>query len=470
MERLAGRYDLDEEVARGRGRTLWRGHDSVLDRSIGVLLLDAGHPHADAVRKAAQLAASVEHPGMLRVIDTAEDAGRVFVVTRWLAGTPLSEQLAVGPLTAEEARYVVASVSEALAAAAREGVHHLVLDPNDVLLTDHGVVVVGIGVRAALEGVQPEADAERVDAWRLGALLYATLTAKWPGYSCAGLPGAPVVGGRVARPRQVRAGVPDDLDEIAWRALNPEDPSPLEAPSAIAAALAAPPETGAPSPDTEPAMTGAVWRWLGLILVLALFSTGAVLVAWQIWQSSERVDPNEAPGAQAPVTSPSPTETVNEGPLRVRRAVVFDPAGDGTENDTDTELAIDGDPTTAWTTVTYASRNLGGLKDGVGLQLELGGQQSVGGIELRLVGRGSDVQVWAARSATDPRGGPPETPDPEDPLAGYRRLAGVRGASDLITWRFAPAVSTDRIVIWLKALPPSADGYQGGVVEATLIR
>jgi hypothetical protein len=470
VERLAGRYDLDEEVARGRGRTLWRGHDSVLDRSIGVLLLDAGHPHADAVRRAAQLAASVEHPGMLRVIDTAEDAGRVFVVTRWLAGTPLSEQLAVGPLTTEEARFVVRSVADALAAAASEGVHHLVLDPNDVLLTDHGVVVVGIGVRAALEGVQPEADAERVDAWRLGALLYAALTAKWPGYPCAGLSGAPVVGGRVARPRQVRAGVPDDLDEIAWRALNPDHPAPLESPAAIASALAAPPDTSTPTPDAEPAMTGAVWRWLGLLLVLALFSTGAVLVAWQIWQSSDRVEPSETAGVPAPVASPSPTETVAEGPLRVRRAAVFDPAGDGTENDSDTGLAIDGDPTTAWTTVTYASRNLGGLKDGVGLQLDLGGQQSVGGIELQLVGRGSDVQVWAARSATDPRGGPPETPDPADPLAGYKRLAGVRGASDLITWRFAPAVSTDRVVIWLKALPPSTDGYQGGVAEATLFR
>ncbi len=237
MERLAGRYDLDSEVARGRGRTLWRGRDIVLDRQVGVLLLDAGHPHSEAVRLAAQRASAVEHPGLLRVIDTAEDDGRVFVVTRWLAGSPLSEQLAVAPLDAEEARSIVASVAEALAAAAAEGVHHLVLDPRDVLLTDHGVVVVGIGVRAALEGVPDDEDAEQVDAWRIGALLYAALTAKWPGYSCAGLPGAPIVGGRVARPRQVRAGVPSDLDEVAWRSLHPDVPEPLDSPAAIAAAL-----------------------------------------------------------------------------------------------------------------------------------------------------------------------------------------------------------------------------------------
>ena len=465
MERLAGRYDLIEEVARGRGRTLWRGHDSVLDRPIGVLLLDAGHPHADEVRQAAQKAASVEHSGMLRVIDTAEDEGRVFVVTRWLAGTPLSEQLNVAPLSADDARFVVGQVASALAAAAREGVHHLVLDPNDVLLTDHGVVVVGIGVRAALEGVHPDSDAEHVDAWRIGALLYAALTSRWPGYPCAGLASAPVVGGRVARPRQVRAGVPDDLDDIAWRTLNPDVAQPLETPAAIRAALA----TTTQATPTEPeAMTGAVWRWLALLLVLALFSTGAVLIAWQVWQNSDRPEPPPTQTTTGASSTPTPSTTTTDGPLTIRRAQAFDPSGDAIENDADAGLAIDGDVTTAWTTVTYATRTLGGLKPGVGLQLQLPEQASVGGIELRLVGRGSDLQIWAARPATDPRGGPPDTPDPDDPLAGYRRLASVRGASDLVTLRFSPPINTDEVVIWFKALPAAGDGYQGGVVEATL--
>ncbi|MCZ3387978.1 MAG: hypothetical protein LH645_02385 [Actinomycetia bacterium] len=473
MERLAGRYDLDTEVARGRGRTLWRGRDIVLDRPVGVLLLDAGHPHNDAVRRAAQLASAVEHPGLLRVIDTAEDDGRVFVVTRWLAGSPLSEQLALAPLDADEARYVIAAVADALAAAAAEGVHHLVLDPRDVLLTDHGVVVVGIGVRAALEGVPVEDDAEQVDAWRIGALLYAALTAKWPGYSCAGLPGAPVVGGRVARPRQVRAGVPSDLDEVAWRALHPDVPEPLDSPAAIAAALqtVAQPESTGPPPEPT---SGAVWRWLGLLLVLTLFSLGAVLVAWQFWENSARPEePSGTPVASSAAATASPTTTsgsgAESGPIPIRRATAFDPAGDNTENDAETALAIDGDLATEWTTVSYASRNLGGLKPGVGLELSLGKEQSVSGVELRLVGRGSDMQVWAARPTTDPKGPPPATPDPADPLAGYRKLASVRGASDLVSLRFAPPVTTDRVLIWFTALPPSSDGYRGGVVEASVL-
>lgn len=464
MERLAGRYDLESEVARGRGRTLWRGRDTVLDRPVGVLLLDPGHPHADAVRQAARRASAVEHPGLLRVIDTAEDAGRVFVVTRWLAGAPLSDQLASGPLAPDQARAVVAAVAEALAAAAAEDVHHLVLDPRDVLLTDHGVVVVGVGVRAALEGVQADEDAEGVDAWRLGALLYAALTARWPGYPCAGLPGAPVVGGRVARPRQVRAGVPDDVDAIVWRALHPDVEDPLESPRAVADALSEPPVAEVQGEPHQP--TGLLWRWLGLVLVLALFSTGAVLIAWQIWQDAERDEPQ-------PRTSPSPTTTspatpAQAQPLPIRTATAFDPSGDGEENDSDAGLAIDGDLATAWTTVTYASRNLGGLKPGVGLQLKVAEAAPISGIELRLAGRGSDLQIWAARTETDPQGAPPRRPDPDDPLEGYRRLAVVLGASDLVTLRFSPAVTSDQVLIWFTALPASGGGFQGGVVEATL--
>lgn len=465
MERLAGRYDLESEVARGHGRTLWRGRDTVLDRPVGVLLLDAGHPHADAVRQAARQASAVEHSGLLRVIDTAEDQGRVFVVTRWLAAAPLSDLLSAGPLPPEEARAVVAAVAEALATAAAEGVHHLVLDPRDVLLTDHGIVVVGVGVRAALEGVRADEDAEGVDAWRLGALLYAALTARWPGYACAGLPGAPVVGGRVARPRQVRAGVPDDVDEIAWRALHPDVDDPLESPRAVADALAAPPVSEVTVEPSEP--SGQLWRWLGLVLVLALFSTGAVLVAWQIWQDAERDEPQ-------PRSTPSPAPATSQAtpaqaqPLTITDATAFDPAGNGEENDADAALAIDGDLATAWTTVTYASRALGGLKPGVGLTLTVAEPAPIAGVELRLAGRGSDLQIWAARTETDPRGAPPKRPDPDDPLQGYRRLAVVRGASDLVTLRFSPAVTSDQVLIWFTALPPSGDGFQGGVVEARL--
>ena len=118
MERLVSRYDLIEEVAVGKGRSLWRGHDVVLDRPVGLLVLDADHPYADDVRVAAQAAARVEHPRVLRVVDADVSEGRVVVVTRWLEGSSLAELLANGPLESDQALAIVRDIADAVAAAA----------------------------------------------------------------------------------------------------------------------------------------------------------------------------------------------------------------------------------------------------------------------------------------------------------------------------------------------------------------
>lgn len=465
MERLVNRYDLIEQVAVGKGRTLWHGHDVVLDRPVGVLVLDRDHPHAEQVRQAAQIAARVEHPCVLRVVDADVSDGCVVVVTRWLAGTTLAELLSHGPLDPTEALSIVRDAADALTAAATEGVHHLVLDPRDILITDHGVVVVGVGVRAALEGVRAEEDAEYVDAWRLGALLYAALTARWPGHGCAGLPAAPTVAGRVARPRQVRAGVPLEIDQIVWRTLQPDAVNPLETPEQVANALHNVDRDSAAdqAADDLPAVPRSRWPTVIAAIVVALFVLAAVLVGWQIWQDSVRPQGSSTAVTTSGSPTPSPTPTTTpDVELPLQGATAFDPAGDGEENDAEASAAIDGDPDTAWRTLTYTSRDLGQLKPGVGLQIELAGEQAVGGIELTLVGRGTDLEVWADGAGR-------ATPTAEDPLAGYEKLARVRGAGDELTLRFAPAVQTSTVVVWLTAVPSEDTGYRGGVAEVRLV-
>jgi putative peptidoglycan lipid II flippase len=472
MERLAGRYELVTEVTRGQGRAVWQGRDAVLDRAVGILLLDRDHPRADEVRAAASTAARVEHPGLLRVIDADVDDGRVFVVTPWWPGITLAERLAAGPLPPAEATAVVRHVAEALSATAADGVHHLVLDPRDVVLTDHGAVLVGVGVRAALAGVTPGPDADQVDAWRLGALLYAALTARWPGDACAGLGPAPMVDGRVARPRQVRAGVPRPLDDVVWRCLDAEAEDPLATPQAVAEAL----EETHQSTDVAGRGAGmagsslASWPWarIGMVLIGATAVAAATLIGVQVWQDANRPEatagttptptPTPSPSSSSPLT---PTDALT--PIPVAAVSAFDPAGDGTENDEDAKLAVDQDATTAWRTVVYASRDLGGLKPGVGLLLDLRTTTDVSGVDLELVGRGTDLQVLVSDRArvrpTDPA-----------PTRGFSRLGAVRGAGDRVTLRSAQPVPARWVLIWLTALPVDTDGYRGGVAEVVVLQ
>ncbi len=76
----------------------------------------------------------------------------------------------------------------------------------------------------------------------------------------------------------------------------------------------------------------------------------------------------------------------------------FDPGGDGSENPGAVSLAIDGDPTTAWRSETYATRDLGGLKSGVGLVVTLDGPADVASVEIDGAA-GANVEIYVADQA-----------------------------------------------------------------------
>ena len=270
--------------------------------------------------------------------------------------------------------------------------------------------------------------------------------------------------GKIARPRQVRAGVPPEVDEIAWRALQPDADDPLETPAQVADALGKV-DLSSSTPSTGSAVRNTPWLAVVGVAVVMLFVLAAALVGWQVWQNSTRPDASEnslnGQNSSPPNASASPSITP-EVPLTLVSATAFDPAGNGEENDSDADLAIDGNPDTSWQTLTYTTRALGDIKPGVGLEIQLDGEQAVGGIELNLVGQGTDLQIWAKEPG-------PASPTDSDPLNGYRKLASVPGAGDQLTYRFAPAVQTRSVLIWLTGLPAEADGYRGGVAEVRLV-
>ncbi|MFZ0322746.1 MAG: hypothetical protein WAN48_01285 [Actinomycetes bacterium] len=458
MERLAGRYDLLTPVAVGQGRVLWQAHDDVLDRGVGVMLLERDDPRARKVRTAAQKAAAVEHPHLQQVVDVDVDDGRVFVVTRWSAAHTLADIITARNMRSADAADLVRQIADALAAADGAGLHHLVLDPRDVLVGESGALVTGLGVRAAIAEEEDDDSGALRDVRRLGALLYATLTGCWPDGPCAGLPAAPRVDDAPARPRQVRAGVPTTLDEIAWRAMGfPGDGPPLDTAAAVSVALAATVDADGSARDRHSPDTSGRPSWpaiAGLLAVVAILAAGVVLLGWQVWQDRSTAAPvtSAEPSPSRTSVSPTPGTPVS---VPIASVTVLDPQGDQTENDDQAAAAIDGDLTSAWTTVTYTTRDLGGLKQGVGLVLGLKHRTPVSGVDIELVGRGTDLQVLTTRA------------DPTK-LSDYRLAAEVVGAGDRLTLRFAPAVPSDAVLIWLTGLPGGENGYQGGVADVVV--
>ncbi|CAM5338841.1 hypothetical protein STANM309S_01108 [Streptomyces tanashiensis] len=175
------------------GFSSWRAVDEKLRRAVGVHLLPADHPRARSVLASARSSALLGDPRFVQVLDAVEENDLVYVVHEWLPdSTELTALLAAGPLEPHDAYQLVSQVSQAMAAAHREGLAHLRLTPSAVLRSSTGQYRIrGLAVNAALRGITAERP-QRSDTEAIGALLYAALTQRWPydsdAYGLSGLP------------------------------------------------------------------------------------------------------------------------------------------------------------------------------------------------------------------------------------------------------------------------------------------
>ena len=160
-------------------------------------------------------------PRILQVLDAVDDGALSYVVREWTNGQSLEVVLSEGPMSARKATFLMREVAGAISTAHKLGLRHRRLAPDTIILTkSSGIKVLGLGTLAALRTDPAEmGDPELADTRDLGRLLYACLTARWPGGSAGTLPAAPTEHGKLLRPRQVRAGVPRPLDVLCDRIL-----------------------------------------------------------------------------------------------------------------------------------------------------------------------------------------------------------------------------------------------------------
>ncbi|MCW2750671.1 MAG: hypothetical protein JWR83_1781 [Aeromicrobium sp.] len=507
---LAHRYELQDLVTEKLGATTWRAHDQVLNRNVGIEMLSSIDPRAEHFLTAARESTAVTDPRFLRVLDLIEDEqSHHLVVREWARAFPLDQLLAQSPLPSRRAATVVAEVAEALAHAHEHGVYHRRLSPHQVLLKESGAVrVVGLGVATALSPVGRQdslADLqayEQLDVQGLGKLLYACLVSRWPGSQVDGLRAAPTEHGRLLRPRQVRAGVSRDVDTVCDRILGTpprHQDGPLRKAAEIARVLRLsgddvevhddqPSLSGMSSPDLlrldpvivpagpppglepprrrpmayEPAPPTTLERnkerarraargdrglvLLGIVGAILLATVLGFLVSRSTNDNSGSVDPS------------SPARL-----LPVQRVTDFDPQGeDKEENPQEAPAAADGNLKTGWQTSTYfGSPALGGLKDGVGVVLDLGGTREVDSVRVRLAGSPTSFSVFtASASATAP---------PTN-IAGLRRVAVIDRSGGDSSITLQSGVTTRYVVVWLQSLPQIADGQFRGEIREVIVR
>jgi len=504
--KLARRYRLEECVTRLDGFSSWRAVDEKLRRAVGVHLLPADHPRARSVLAAARSSALLGDPRFVQVLDAVEENDLVYVVHEWLPdATELTALLAAGPLEVHEAYQMVSQVSQAMAAAHREGLAHLRLTPGAVLRTSSGQWRIrGLAVNAALRGITSDTP-QRTDTEAIGALLYATLTQRWPyeddAYGLSGLP----KGVGLIPPDQVRAGVHRGLSELAMRALvndgatasrqEPPCTTPEELVKAIGEmprirppepAFTAPPEyqrttyqqgsygrpasypgatqsMSAPLPPLQ-TRTGKVLKWAVSALLIAALGLGS----WQLADAlmdheksdetgnTRTTDENDKSGIG---TKPARTLTITGAAEYVAKGSAQAPG--------DVAKTYDGDSSTYWRSKSFVDGPAmnPSFKPGVGIVYDLGSEQTItaASIGLRFPGDRTTVTLYAT-----------------DSLTSSTALSSMRKLGTLTTSGTTAKVKADKgdervktryVLVWFTALPYapgdqfSGAGYKQAVTD-----
>ncbi|MER6167410.1 protein kinase family protein [Streptomyces violaceorubidus] len=490
--KLARRYRLEECVTRLDGFSSWRAVDEKLRRAVGVHLLPADHPRARSVLAAARSSALLGDPRFVQVLDAVEDNDLVYVVHEWLPdATELTALLASGPLEVYDAYQMVSQVSSAMAAAHREGLAHLRLNPNAVLRTSTGQWRIrGLAVNAALRGISSDTP-QRTDTEAIGALLYATLTQRWPYESDAyGLAGLPKDLGLIP-PDQVRAGVHRGLSELAMRALANDGAtasrheSPCTTPEELVKAIGemprirppepaytAPPQYqhtayqqgayGRPTPHpgvtppvpTPPpplqSRTGKALKWSVSALLIAALGLGSWQLADALMERGGKADdPNRTQTVDGNDKNDEQTRPVK--PITVHGAQEYVASGSA-QAPQDVANTYDADTSTFWRTKKYnEGPRLAPYKPGVGIVYDLGSPQDVStaSIGLRYTGDHTTVHFYATDSLT-----------PSTGVDGMKEIASATTTGTSLTAKASKPVKTRYVLLWMTDVPNApADGY-----------
>ena len=197
---------------------------------------------------------------------------------------------------------------------------------------------------------------------------------------------------------------------------------------------------------------GKDWLKLAGVVAAVVLLVLAIIFAFNLGRGTGDRVPNGEQSTDA-------TSGAGPGrPLSIAGVSDFDPppAGNGEENGDLAPLAVDGKPRTAWQTLTYyGNPELGGLKEGVGLVVDLGGPEEVSSVEVTLQGRPTTLEILAAPEGS----GPPAAVGP------LSRVASAENAGGRTVLDLADPVSTQYLVVWLTSLPPVDGGFRGKVAE-----
>ncbi|HXY30674.1 MAG TPA: protein kinase [Gemmatimonadaceae bacterium] len=160
---LAGRYVIERELGRGGMAVVYLARDVKHDRAVAIKVVRAeiaATLGADRFLREIGIAAHLQHPNILTLIDSGEADGALYYVMPFVEGESLREQLRrPGRLSVTDSARILHDVLDALGYAHQQGVVHRDIKPDNVMLSGRHAFVMDFGVAKAASAAQAPADA-----------------------------------------------------------------------------------------------------------------------------------------------------------------------------------------------------------------------------------------------------------------------------------------------------------------------
>ncbi len=146
--KVLGRCYLENLIGEGSSSQVYKGMHQTLGIPVAVKVLRT-QPHGpgasqmtsfrDRFRREAQMAARLNHEGIVRVLDFGEDMGLLYLVMEFVGGHSLMEYLRrSGPVHEELALKIIGHVASSMQVAHSQQILHRDLKPANILVTKEG--------------------------------------------------------------------------------------------------------------------------------------------------------------------------------------------------------------------------------------------------------------------------------------------------------------------------------------------